>query len=529
MGKHDIPRRSSLNGRVCRYTTLVLGATAFMCAGTAQAVSHKNNGDDDQDLSTLTFPEQFQKQVVEGSEVHGRVGFYDFRRWHDSNQPYPGQADQESTFKNESTAFGAQIGISTGRIYGFSAGGEFVYETPLYDSDRLNANLADRTVTNLTQGYLQFNAYGLQIRGGRQLLNTPLANTDQYSFLPRSFQGVSGVWRPLQTMNRMSYNGGSARADNSLKTQADKPPAPDSQNYETDQNMPFEVGASPMDQPEWQIFAAKITRYEGRGSSDGFHKNNRYFQDVDGFWSIGTSYRDVTDAGQIIAQYYHYRFQQTESADYGEVGYMAPTIKSGDTSWAPYVRAQVLGAYDADKSRIPDGINNQIYGLKLGIDTDQIDFSIFGNFSPEHNDSFGHGRMLHPYSDLSGVVYSDTMNNGLTNLGPGWAAGARLDFTPTDNLAMYARYVRYQAKHGRYHDFLYGGSDQYGRKLTSNSFDGDKVHNQRSEGIGLGLTYNLGGIWKQLDGLKIGDNLGITKIDGAPNFYDNRVRVYYSF
>ncbi len=142
MGKQKIQGRTALNGRVSRYTTLLLGTTALMCAGAAQAQA--SNSDDD--MSTLSFPEQFQKQVVEGSQVHGRRGFYDFRRWHDTNQPYPGQPATKDHFNNQNTNFGAQIGIKTGRIYGFSAGAEFVYEHGLYgnnaDNTKLNCNLA---------------------------------------------------------------------------------------------------------------------------------------------------------------------------------------------------------------------------------------------------------------------------------------------------------------------------------------------------------------------------------------------------
>ncbi|HET7315274.1 hypothetical protein [Salinisphaera sp.] len=499
----------------------------MMCAGAAQAQMN-----DSDSMSDLSFPEKFQKQVVEGSEVHGRVGFYDFRRWHDLNQPYPGQPDTSDDFNNENTNFGAQIGITTGRIYGFSAGAEFVYEGALYGNNdagtKLNCNLACGTVENLTQGYLQFNAYGFQIRGGRQLLNTPLASADQFTFLPRSLQGVTGVWRPLETMSRMAYVPNTPTEG----PQITQNPNVDNQTYETDQYLPFHMGAEPMDQPMWQLFAAKITSREPRGNADHFLNANRYFDDVDGFWSVGTSFRNVTEGGQIIGQYYHYRFQQTLSADYGEIGYMAPTIGSGASSWAPYVRAQVLAGYDADESRIPQGINSQIYGLKIGVSTPMFGFSIFGNFSPEHDGSFNHGQFLHPYTDISGVLYSNTMNDGLVEIGPGYAYGARIDLTPTDNLAMYARYVRYQAEYGHYHDFYFnGGPDNIiaDDRSANNSFTGDLVRDQKSQGIGVGISYDLGGVWEQLAGLKISDNLGITKFDGAPNFYNNRVRFYYSF
>lgn len=520
MGKQKQRHSSVFDSRMCRYTTIALGATVAVCAGAAQAQSSTGGN---QDMSTLSFPEKFEKQVVEGTEVHGRVGLYDFRRWHDTNQPYPGQSvsDDQRTLN---TNYGAQITLKTGRLYGFSAGGQFVYEDSLYHTDHPNYNLAyDGAVSNLTAGYLQFNAYGFQLRGGRQFLNTPMAGMDQFTFLPRSFNGVSAIWRPLQTMNRMAASG----------PQADHSQIADTADYETNQYMPFDLTASSMDQPEWQIIGAKIDRYEGRGNSDHFVTDNRYFTDVAGFWTLGTTYHNVTDNGQYIAQYYHYRFQQTESADYGEIGYMAPTRGTGTTAWAPYVRAQIMAAYDANKSRIPQGINSQIYGLKVGVDTPLFGFSVFGNFSPEHDDSFNHGQLLHPYTDLSGVLYTDTMNDGIQQIGPGWALGARIDFTPTDNLSMYARYVQYEAKHGHYHDFYFNGGNNNviadDRYSGGSSFVGNEVDNQKSHGIGVGITYDLGGVWDQLAGLKVGDALGVTVIDGAPTFYNNRVRFYYEF
>ncbi|MDA3920727.1 MAG: hypothetical protein PF501_08620 [Salinisphaera sp.] len=518
-------------GRCRRASTVFVGGLAVLAAGTAFAQGSTS------DSSTMkpnqTFREKFMNQVVDGSQVHGRVGIYDFRRWHDLNQPYAGEAKTGDHYNVQGTNYGAQVGLVTGRIYGFSAGAEFVYESSFYGNNaagtKLNCNLAcGSSVSNITQGFLQFNAYGFQIRGGRQLLNTPLAGADQFTFLPRSFNGVSAVWRPLDTMSRMSQSQADATTGPQVtQRSASAPQNTINQTYETNQYMPMAMGAATMAKPEWQLFAAKINRYEGRGNASDFLPNNRYFTDVAGFWSVGTNFHNVTDSGQYMAQYYHYDFQQTESADYGEIGYMAPTIGSGDSGFAPYVRAQVVAAYNGNKDRIPQGINSQIYGLKIGVSTATFGFSIFGDFSPVHDGSFNHGQMLKPYTDLSGVIYTDTMNNGIQNFGPGYGVGARLDFTPTDNLSMYARYVQYQAKYGHSHDFYFNGGAN--NVIDASSFQGTEIRDQKSSGIGLGMTYDMGGISPQLAGLKIGDNLGITRFDNQPNFYDNRIRFYYEF
>lgn len=478
--------------------------------------------------SSPSLADRITEDFIKGSTVDGRFGVYDFRRFHDSNQPYPlkdGSHKQDSSrHRSATTAFGAQIGLETGRLYGFSLAGEGVVTIPTQSKNggrrNLNANLADETILNNTKAYLQYHGYGVQIRGGRQSIDTPMAGPDQFSFLPRSFQGVSGIWRPLETMAIVDDD------DNSEGngTQSD--------NYEMDAEMPFDIDADQSARPEWQIFAAGISQYQARASAEHFHRNNRYFDDANGFWTVGTSFQNAGDFGQVIAQYYHYHFMQTQSSDYAEAGYMAPTMETGDTRWAPYVRAQIQAAYNANKERIPDGINSQIYGLKFGVNTEQLDFSIFGNYSPEHNGSFNSGQMLHPYTDLSGVLYSDTMNDGIDELGPGWSIGARLDYEPNDDLTLYGQYVQYHARHGHYHDFLYDGG--YGT-IDSSSFNGAEVRNQKSEGIDVGLTYDMGGLWKPLEGLKVQDEVGFTRFYGdhdhkkAPNFIDNRARIYYKF
>lgn len=202
------------HGWLYRYTTLALGtATCIgLMATTVQAASKQDDENDGKAWKHASFTENLVDEFVKKSKFQGRVGVYDFRRWHDSNQPYPlkdgSHKGDNSKHRSATTAVGAQIGLKTGRLYGFSAGGEFVFTAPTQTKGggrrNLNANLADETLLNNTQGYLQYNAYGMQVRGGRQLINTPLASPDQFSFEPRSFQGVSGVWRPLETIDRKS-------------------------------------------------------------------------------------------------------------------------------------------------------------------------------------------------------------------------------------------------------------------------------------------------------------------------------------
>ena len=538
--KEEFSRRQFVESWLCLRSSLfavplMIGATVAMFAGPALAQS----GNSDMKMAAnQTFADKFLQQVVKGSEVHGRVGVYDFRRWHDTNQPYPGQPDTGDNFNTQGTTYGAQIDVVTGQIYGFSAGLELVYESSFYGNNdagtKLNCNLAcNGAVQNITQGFLQYNTVGAQVRAGRQLLNLPFAATDQFTFLPRSFNGVSATIKPLEIGQNPMFNRSASTAQGSGTggPQGIKPPIATTQTLETNQYLPFSIADPQTSVPDWQIFGAKIWRYEGRGNADRFVKNNRYLNNVDGFWVLGSNIRSNTDIGEFIGQYYHYSFDQTEDMEFVEGGYMTPAIAADSPSGgiAPYIRAQYLHAYDGSSgngNRVVEGIKADIYGLKIGFESKLVGLSAFANYSPKNKGSFNDGQMLHPYSDLSGVLYTDTMNNGIQEIGPGWAVGGRLDLNVNDNLTFYGRYVKYRAYQGHYHDFYFNAGDG---AISNASFTGNEVDNQDSYAWGTGFEFDMGAITPALSGLILNDNIGVTHFDGAPTFYDNRIRFYYSF
>lgn len=526
-----VVRRTRLQWQV----SLAVGAAAAVFAGSALAQSS------DDTASNQTFRDKFMNQVVDGTQIHGRVGVYDFRRWHDLNTPYPGN-DPGAPYKNRSTAYGLDITLQTGMIYGFSAGLGVVYESNFYNPESgswgVNSNLSPNGgVQTIPQGYLQYNATGFRLRAGRQLLNLPFAAADEFSFNPRAFQGVSAAVRPLEIMQ------GYGSASGGQGTLNDKPNgnlarlAPE--NMENNQYMPLSMDAPNSAMPEWQLFAAKMTRFKPRGPVEKFTRINNFYNDsnghgvkTNGLWTVGTSYSNNTDHGNYIAQYYHLTFQNIENLEYVEGGYMAPTMDANSSfgGFAPYARAQYVHGYNASSSTVNQDIQADIFGLKLGVKSQYVDFAVMGNVSPQHGGTFNDGQLLHPYSDLSGVLYTDTMNDGIQNIGPGWALGARLDVHTPQGFGFFTRYVHYQAKHGHYHEF-YGLNVAAANNNGANGvFNGvPEVNNQNSWGWDAGLSYDFGKMAPALEGLNVSDTLGLTHFSGAPNFYDNRVRVYYTF
>lgn len=154
----------------------------------------------EEDNQSLTFRDMFVKQIVEGTELTGELGVFDFRRFHDTNRPFPNIDDPNGDFNTRSNAFGGTVGVRTGALYGLSAGFGISFAEPIVNYSNPNENLVgpNEGLHAITQGYLQYGRPGLQLRGGRQLLNTPFANKDQFALIPRSFNGFSAAIRPLE-------------------------------------------------------------------------------------------------------------------------------------------------------------------------------------------------------------------------------------------------------------------------------------------------------------------------------------------
>lgn len=502
--------------RTARYWPWLLGASTLLCAQAGMA--------QDEDYTRPTFRDKFIDQVVEGTELTGRLGIYDFRRWHDTNRPFPNVDDQDEDFDTRATAYGGDIYAQTGMLYGFSGGFGISFADSIHDYDNPNANLigADGSIHAVTQGYLQYNLPGLRVRAGRQLINTPFASTDQFTFIPRSFSGGSVALRPLEIFGE----GGSDRqtaqqVETGRNRQAPTRLAP--QNYMNDQYMPFGFDAGVDDQPTWQLFAARMTRYESR-FTDEFTTDNRYVEDTAGLFTAGTTIRQNTEGGDFIGQVWHYTFFDTAKLQYAEAGYEMPTLMA-DADWGgfePYVRAQYVHETETGSAKLGN-IDADVYGAKLGVHSRHIGVAVVGHYSPLHESSFRGGQVAHPYSDLSGLFYTDTMNDGVGNLGPGYGLGGRIDIQPSSNLELFTRYVHYEAKRGQSHAFFdYAGDQGYAAGVPI-------VEDQNSWGWDNGVTLDLAAFSPQLEGLKIQNILGITDFDGADRFYDNRLRIFYEF
>lgn len=287
--------------------------------------------------------------------------------------------------------------------------------------------------------------------------------------------------------------------------------------------MPFEFNSSERSKPTWQIFVARMTSYQSR-FNDEFSSDNRYVQNTSGLFTVGTTLRSTTAYGDYIAQLWHYTFFDTASMQYAELGYQMPMMM-GTADWdgaKPFVRVQFAREEETGRAAMGE-IDANIYGLKLGLQLRDLSVELVGHYSPLNEGSFRDGQLVHPYSDLSGVFYTDTMNNGVGGLGPGFGIGGRIDIAISENVEIYTRYVYYEAKRGQSHAFYnYDGERGYAAGVPI-------VEDQNSWGWDISINVDLGLFSPHLDGLTLENVLGITDFDGAERFYNNRLRLLYQF
>ena len=456
-------------------------------------------------------------QLMDGS-VSGRARIYDYRHWNFENEPYPNQR-QDSNHDDQATFLGGDVLLRSGSVAGFSAGLSVFTEQRLIPYAVPNSEV--RPLNQLAESFLQFQKSIVQVRFGRQLLNTPFAAPDMFTAVPRSFYGLSVSLHVLD-----SHAPPPDTFDD--RTPDGNPPGP----FDTAVLLPFQADSKPGD-PDLNIFLARISRYESRFNNE-FTDTNRYGPGLNaadpaippttpGFFTAGAQYQHGLDAGDVMARAWFYQF-----FDYAAMQYYEGGFQWRSEGARPFVMAQY--AHESDSGAAFAGsVDANVYGLQVGMnfasDTGGGDVALVGEWSPSSAGSFRNGGLLHPYTDFSAVLYDDTINDGLENLGPGHAYGIQGDVHLGRQLTLHGKWVHYVADYGTNGSLYdYSGPQHFAGNSLLN---GQLVPDQSSNGIDIGF------IWKFTDdkrGFSIGDDIGFRNGFGGRNtFKEDRLRLVYTF
>ncbi|WP_298284633.1 hypothetical protein [Acidocella sp.] len=395
---------------------------------------------------------QSLQEALKQTTISGELGATDFAY---ANAGHSG---------NTSNGFGVggDIIVHTGAFQGFSVGlgGYTGQSLGLYSK---NPNHDDTELTGRTHGlqsmreaYLQYENGWLELRGGRQMINTPYADQDLYTFSPRAYTGVAGV------IDILGHNG------------SDSDSAPMSLNAST---------------AELAVMGARMFNYDSRYSSS-FTNGNRYLTHSNGFITFGARYQNSFDAINVSLQGWYYDFYGLAQMVYGQADFATP-VGYNRTLFAS---AQMAAEGNSGAGNTAYGnVDAHIYGGKLGMSFGADQISLIGDYSPQAYNSFHHGGVIHPYNDNSGVTFTDTMQVGIPDLGPGYAYGITGTIMAfNDKLKINPTYVEYNADYGfGGNTFSYGGA--YGFPAGETPIRNEKIHV-----VDCGFNYDLASLLKGL-------------------------------
>lgn len=439
---------------------------------------------------------QSLQQALQQTTIHGEAGISDFSYANSNYGPYS---------KND-FAVGGNIVVHSGAIDGFSAGlGAYTGQSlGLYskNKNRDDSELTSPThsIQSLREAYLQYqNAYA-EVRGGRQLIATPYANPDWYTFSPRAFMGFAG---------RVNVIG---KGTNAVDSE------------------PLSLATNPV---TLSVFAARIFNTNLRYSS-AFITGNRYMNSSNGFIVFGADYQKLWGVTNIGLQGWYYDFYGVTQLTYSQADFTTPL----DADHTLFGAAQMVtegnsgsGSRISGNATQPYHIDAHVYGGKLGMKfANQDEVTLIGNYSPVAYGSFRHGGMVQPFNDNSGTIFTDTMQTGIGDFGPGYAYGIEGTVYALNHLlTINPGYVEFNVDYGCGGDvYTYDGA--YG-------FPGacKPVHNQAIHVIDMNFSYDMSRLLKGLsltwdtDTAIIQKNSSENQTDYRNPFFSSRVYLTYKF
>ncbi len=340
-------------------------------------------------------------------------------------------------------AIGGNIIAHTAEFAGFSAGaGLYVGQTLGLENRRssdYNPELAspDGNRTTLRQAYAQYQSGRLLVRAGRQLVQTPFATQDYFTFHPRAYSGFAA---------RYDILGDTGKA--------------------------VEVGAMSLDTSPAKLSVMAMRMYDFAGRFvDGFTSGSEVSggRPTRGFLALGVRYNGGIGTTKLVAQSWYYDFIDYARLAYGHVAVRSPI--AADREFVAAVQAFRQWNSSGDGRSLADAtdgvvrsVDAQIYGASVGSRVGNVTVSAIGNFAPTARGAFRNGGALQPYSMIPYTLFTDTLQTGVAELGPGYGYGVNVTFK-----ALKGRFssslsaVRYKARFGYGKDvYTYGGPLGFG-------------------------------------------------------------------
>ncbi len=135
----------------------------------------------------VSIVEKFKYMFTEG-KVSGQI-----------RSVYAGY-DREVGFNDYATALGGQLKYELASLYGFNAGFAFATSQDISfatgSGNKHNSELSSNSgsYSELSEAFINYKYQGLNLRAGRQLLDTPLADSDDIRMIPNTFEAYMATY-----------------------------------------------------------------------------------------------------------------------------------------------------------------------------------------------------------------------------------------------------------------------------------------------------------------------------------------------
>jgi hypothetical protein len=419
--------RTSISAFASAFALILVGQASYAAAQTAQPVNGEVKKQQPAGGIDAVNPPRVEKGIPLIT-ISGDVSLRNYNNVNNFNHP-----QDQFVF-----AGGGHVIARTAEFAGFS-GALGVYASQSLnivgnDGRFFNIELTGPTgnQTSVREGYLQYRSDKFVVRGGRQLLQTPFASQDYYTFHPRAFEGLAASYNVI--------GGGKEDLASGAMTLDDRSSA-------------------------LSVMAVRMYQYANR-FAPGFTSGSEVSGDrsTDGFYAFGI--RGARSAGllNLTAQAWYYDFMDYARMFHARISARANVGTNGEA----ILEAQGLREWSSGGGRraildltggTASSVDARLYAGKAGYRLGKVTLSAIGTYSPERRGAFRNGGVLEPYSSVPYTLYSDTLMKGMGELGPGYSYGANIAFDLLDKrFSSYFTAVRYKARYGFGLDiFSYGG------------------------------------------------------------------------
>jgi hypothetical protein len=341
-------------------------------------------------IGYLILQPVYAEEAADTSNQAKVDGYFRSYLWSNDNFYFSGA-------NNTALAIGGKLHAQTGQYDGFSAGASvYTSHAPFNNSTNIDPTLG-QNVDTLGEAYVDYKNKKVEIKAGRQSLDTPFANDADYRMVPALYGGVTAVVKPTDNLS---------------------------------------------------ITGARITDFKGWTQS-GFSQTNNYtngpFATTSPFTTSGFSTVGIKDTlplstAKLESQGWYYRFN-----DIANLGFLDEKLSmTNGKTFNPFFGMQFVREKSAGAARLGN-VDSRLVGATIGTTFPKGSLSAGVVHIPAQTDAVNNGGLISPYTHGFGsaALYTANLLFATEDQGSGNAYILHGDYQFTPQLSGWAAYNQF--------------------------------------------------------------------------------------